>query len=146
MPSLLLRRLASSSARRRSSSSRALASASALARAERSSSVRVRSTTPELLRAGAGAGAAAGRAVVNGGFAGAGFATTGSGALGASATGGSPGRRRLPRFSTTTDLVRPWLKLWRTVPVSTRGFSVKVLLGTLSVLSPGVLVSTIQQS
>jgi hypothetical protein len=32
------------------------------------------------------------------------------------------------------------------VPVSTRGFSVKVLVGTLRVLSPGVLVSTIQQS
>jgi hypothetical protein len=32
------------------------------------------------------------------------------------------------------------------VPVSTRGLSVKVLVGTLSVLSPGVLVSTIQQS
>jgi hypothetical protein len=30
--------------------------------------------------------------------------------------------------------------------VSTRGFSVKVLVGTLKVLSPGVLVSTIQQS
>ena len=61
MPSLLLRRLASSSARRRSSMSRTLASASALARAERSSSVRVRSTTPELLRGAAGA-AADGRA------------------------------------------------------------------------------------
>ena len=58
----------------------------------------------------------------------------------------SPGRRRLPRFSTTTCLLRPWLKLWRTVPVSTRGFSVRVLLGMLRVLSPGVLVSTIQQS
>ena len=58
----------------------------------------------------------------------------------------SPPTRRLPRFSTTTCLVRPWLKLWRTVPVSTRGFSVKVLVGTLSVLSPGDLVSTIQQS
>ena len=64
----------------------------------------------------------------------------------ASVAGPSPPRRRLPRFSTTTCLVRPWLKLWRTVPVSTRGFSVKVLVGTLSVLSPGVLVSTIHQS
>ena len=64
----------------------------------------------------------------------------------ASVTGASPPMRRLPRFSTTTCLVRPWLKLWRTVPVSTRGLSVKVLVGTLSVLSPGVFVSTIQQS
>ena len=55
MPSLLLRRLASSSAIRRSSISRTLASASALARAERSSSVRVRSTTPEPPRGAAGA-------------------------------------------------------------------------------------------
>ncbi len=31
--------------------------------------------------------------------------------------GASPPTRRLPRFSTTTCLVRPWLKLWRTVPV-----------------------------
>ena len=67
------------------------------------------------------------------------------GGVGLSA-GASPPTRRLPRFSTTTCLVRPWLKLWRTVPVSTRGLSVKVLVGTLSVLSPGVLVSTIQQS
>ena len=72
------------------------------------------------------------------------LATTGSGACGASVA--SPPTRRLPRFSTTTCLVRPWLKLWRTVPVSTRGLSVKVLVGTLSVLSPGVFVSTIQQS
>ena len=63
-----------------------------------------------------------------------------------SVAGASPPTRRLPRFSTTTCLVRPWLKLWRTVPVSTRGLSVKVLVGTLSVLSPGVFVSTIQQS
>ena len=77
--------------------------------------------------------------------AGAALATTGSGAC-VSVAGASPPTRRLPRFSTTTCLVRPWLKLWRTVPVSTRGLSVKVLVGTLKVLSPGVLVSTIQQS
>src|SRR5665811_2280303 len=59
--------------------------------------------------------------------------------------GASPPTRRLPRFSTTTCLVRPWLKLCFTVPVSTRGLSVKVLFGTLSFLSPGAL-STIQQS
>ena len=141
MPSLELRRRASSSASRRSSISRTLASASALARAERSSSVRVRSTTPEPPRGVAGG---AGR-VIGAGLGGAALATTGSGACGASA-GPSPPTRRLPRFSTTTCLVRPWLKLWRTVPVSTRGFSVKVLVGTLSVLSPGVFVSTIQQS
>src|SRR5207244_11845416 len=73
------------------------------------------------------------------------LAATGSGAC-VSGAGASPGRRRLPRFSTTTCLVRPWLKLWRTVPVSTRGLSVKVLLGTLSGLSPEVFLSTIQQS
>ena len=42
------------------------------------------------------------------------------------ATGASPASRRLVFFSTTTDLLRPWLKLWRTVPVgtdpATRGF------------------------
>src|SRR5579871_2307642 len=137
MPSRLARRLASSSATRRSSTSRTLASARALARAERSSSVRVRKTTPELLR-GDAAGRAAGAGV-------AALATGGSGTW-VSAAGASPPTRRLPRFSTTTCLVRPWLKLWRTVPVSTRGLSDKVLVGTLSVLSPGVLVSTIQQS
>ena len=61
----------------------------------------------------------------------------------------SPARRRrcgaCHAFRPRPDLVRPWLKLWRTVPVSTRGLSVRVLL-TLKVLSPGVLVSTIQQS
>src|SRR6202011_3032442 len=124
--------------------SRAFASASALARAERSSSVRVRRTTPELLRGGAGGGVA-GRA--DGALAGAALATAGSGAWGSAAgPGPSPPTRRLPRFSTTTCLVRPWLKLWRTVPVSTRGLSVKVLVGTLSVLSPVDFVSTIQQS
>src|SRR6202161_4250255 len=54
MPSLLFRRLASSSASCRSSMSRTLASASALARALRSSSVSVRRTTPEALRGAAG--------------------------------------------------------------------------------------------
>ncbi len=144
MPSRLARRLASSSASRRSSTSRTLASASALARAERSSSVSVRSTTPEPLR-GAPAGV---RGAGSGGLCtGAALAVTatGSGAC-VSPAGASPPTRRLPRFSTTTCLVRPWLKLWRTVPVSTRGLSVKVLVGTLKVLSPGVLVSTIQQS
>src|SRR5947209_19016788 len=137
MPSRLLRRAASSSAIRRSSMSRCLASASALARALRSSSVSVRSTT--LLRGGDGG--VAGRA--SGALAGAALATT-SGAWAVSAAGASPPIRRLPRFSTTTCLLRPWLTLWRTVPVSTRGFSVKGLVGTLS-LSPGDFVSAIQQ-
>ena len=56
-----------------------------------------------------------------------------------------PPRRRFT-FSTTTALVRPWLKLWRTTPCSTpRGLRVKVLVGvTLSVFSPGFfVVSTI---
>jgi hypothetical protein len=49
---------------------------------------------------------------------------------------------RLLTFSTTTALERPWLKLWRTTPVSERGFSVSVLVElTLNVLSPGALVS-----
>ena len=89
--------------------------------------------------AAAAGGAATGAGVGAGAGAGAGFSATG-------AAGTSAAIRRLPRFSTTTTLVRPWLKLWRTVPCSTRGFSVKVLEGTLSVLSPGDFVSTIQQS
>src|SRR4029079_10372626 len=109
---------------------------------ERSSSVSVRSTTPEPARGDAGV---AGRALGVLATTVAALAATGSGAW-ASVPDASPPTRRLPRFSTTTCLVRPWLKLWRTVPVSTRGFSVKVLVGTLRVLSPGVLVSTIQQS
>src|SRR5262249_8974431 len=45
---------------------------------------------------------------------------------------------RLFTFSTTTALVRPWLKLWRTTPCSTpRPFRVRVLLWvTLSFFSP----------
>ena len=45
---------------------------------------------------------------------------------------------RLFTFSTTTALVRPWLKLWRTTPCSTpRPLRVRVLLGlTLSFFSP----------
>src|SRR6478609_4825692 len=140
MPSLLLRRLTSSSASRRSSMSRNFASASAMARAERSSSVRVRKTTPDGLRGGAAGGA--GRA--SGALTGAALATTGSGACVSVAGAASPPTRRLPRFSTTTCLVRPWLKLCFTVPVSTRGLSVKVLVGTVSFFSPGEFLSTIQ--
>src|SRR5262249_61214067 len=45
---------------------------------------------------------------------------------------------RLLTFSTTTALVRPWLKLWRTTPCSPpRPFRLRVLLGaTLSFFSP----------
>src|SRR5262249_12083103 len=55
--------------------------------------------------------------------------------------GASPFARvgtRLFTFSTTTALVRPWLKLWRTTPCSTpRPLRVRVLLGlTLSFFSP----------
>jgi hypothetical protein len=56
---------------------------------------------------------------------------------------GVPSMRRLPRFSTTTCLLRPWLKLWRTTPVSARGLSVSVLPDTLSFFSPGFFVSLI---
>ena len=121
------------------------ARASALARAERSSSVSVRSTTPDPALRGA-PGCVAGRPPSGalGGAGGGAVLAAGSGAW--VSAGPSPPTRRLPRFSTTTCLLRPWLKLWRTVPVSTRGFSVKVFVGTLKVLSPGDLVSTIQQS
>jgi len=44
-------------------------------------------------------------------------------------------------FSTTTDFERPWLKLWRTTPVSARGFSVNVVFGVTLSFSPGLLVS-----
>ena len=55
----------------------------------------------------------------------------------------APGLRRF-LTSTTTCLLRPWLKLWRTTPVSVRGLSDSVDLPTLSVLPSGVLVSAIQ--
>ena len=53
---------------------------------------------------------------------------SGAGAGAASAGLASPGppMRRFT-FSTTTALERPWLKLWRTTPVSARGLSVSVL-------------------
>ena len=106
-----------------------------------SSSVRVRRTTPD----GFGAGAASRRRLA----AGAGVAPRAP--LAAPRRARSTGRgRRPPRpspcraahrrltFSTTTALVRPWLKLWRTTPCSTpRAFSVSVLVEpTLSFFSP----------
>ena len=48
-----------------------------------------------------------------------------AGAAPASASPAAPMTRRFT-FSTTTCLLRPWLKLWRTTPVSVRGFSVSV--------------------
>ncbi len=131
------RRRASSSAIRRSSASRTRLSASAWARAVRSSSVKVRSTTPEGLGdSPAGAGVAAVRGATPrflGASAGAGSAFTSVGA---------PMTRRLT-FSTTTCLLRPWLKLWRTTPVSVRGLSVSLPPPTLSLVSPGFFVSLI---
>ena len=113
--------------------SRTRASASAWARALRSSSVSVRSTTPDF-----GCGAARARR-----------RRCGAGVFGAcgSAAGSGLGLAGLPtvrRFtvSTTTCLLRPWLKLWRTTPVSVRGFSDSVL-PTPIFLSPGVFVSLI---
>ena len=128
MPSLEARRRASSSAILRSSASRTLESASAWARATRSSSVKVRSTTPDFGSGGFGAGAGAGAAAAFFG------ASTGAGSALAS---GPPTVRRF-LTSTTTCLLRPWLKLWRTTPVSVRGLSDKV-----SFFSPGFLVSLI---
>ena len=81
---------------------------------------------------GAAVGAARGAATLAFG------ASTGAGSDLAS---GAPPRLRRLTFSTTTCLLRPWLKLWRTTPVSVRGFSVS--LPTLSFFSPGFLVSLI---
>src|SRR6266508_3168932 len=133
--SRMLRTNASSSAILRSSASRNRASLSAWTRAFCSSSVRLRNTMPPDGLEGGGnvvwvVAAAAGAAVlpVGGRLAGAGVAASAFARVGA----------RLFTFSTTTALVRPWLKLWRTTPCSTpRPFRVKVLLGvTLSFFSP----------
>src|SRR5262249_9604252 len=133
----------------RSSASRSRASPSAWARRLRSSSVSERSNMPGGLGAddggcgdGAGCGGAAatlGEAVVR--LPGDGAAGAAGGA--ASAWGLVGAAVRLLTFSTTTCLLRPWLKLCRTVPVSVRGFSDSVFEGTLSFFSPGVLVSAI---
>ena len=63
------------------------------------------------------------------------------GAGSALASGAPPMLRRLT-FSTTTCLLRPWLKLWRTTPCSTPRLSVS-LPETLSFFSPGFFVSLI---
>ena len=130
---------ASSSAILRSSASRKRASASACARALRSSSVSVRNTTPDGF-AGAAADAADVGAL-DGPLAevtlrfGAGAALRSTGAGGSAFA--SPGPTRRFTFSTTTDLLRPWLKLWRTTPCSTPPrLSVSVLVEVTLSFSP----------
>jgi len=86
-----------------------LASASALARALRSSSVKVRSTTPELLR---GARATAGQRDARG----AALATTGSGAAGGASDAGYRADAALAALLDHPCLVRPWLKLGARCP------------------------------
>jgi hypothetical protein len=88
----------------------------------------------------AGAAATAG---LGGGGAARFFAASSIG-TGSGRAGSAPITRRFT-FSTTTCLVRPWLKLCLTTPVSVRGFSVKVALPepTLSFFSPGFFVSVI---
>ncbi len=127
---------ASCSARERSSCSRSWAPASAWARALRSSSVSVRSTTPEVFGAAAGAAGV----VVAGALALAGAAACFGVALRSGATGSalpSAGPMRRLTFSTTTALLRPWLKLWRTTPCSTPPrLSVSVFVELTLSLSP----------
>ena len=124
---------ASSSAILRSSASRSRASLSAMTRAFCSSSVRLRRTRPP-----DGLGAAAGAGVAGAGAAGLPVAGRLAGAAGAGLSARARVGTRLFTFSTTTALVRPWLKLWRTTPCSTpRPFRLNVLVGaTLSVFSP----------
>ena len=136
--SRLCRRRASSSAILRSSASRTRESASAWARATRSSSVRVRNTTPDALGDSADTGVGVALPAATG------LRTGSIGAGSAFASGAAPMLRRLT-FSTTTCLLRPWLKLWRTTPVSVRGLSVSLLV-TLSFFSPGFFVSLITYS
>ena len=114
---------ASPSWRRRSSSSRARASSSARARASTCSSVRVRRTTPVLGGATVAAVVGPRGATIGVAAAGAAVAATGLAAAGAACAGASPGpTTRRFTFSTTTALLRPWEKLWRTVPCSTGRF------------------------
>src|SRR5579863_6281605 len=139
---------ASSSAILRSSASRRRASASACARALRSSSVRVRNTTPDAF--GAAAAAEAATAEAAGGAAAGdllvvlvrfGVALRSDGATGSGLV--SPPTRRLT-FSTTTALLRPWLKLWRTTPCSTPPrFNVSVFVELTLSFSPLFLVVSV---
>src|SRR5262249_58163440 len=105
------------------------------ARALRWSWVSVRSTTPEDFGGTTGAGAGADAAATL-------AAPPRLGAALRSAAGASglvspgPAMRRLT-FSTTTALLRPWLKLWRTTPCSTPPrFNVSVLVEVTLSFSP----------
>src|SRR5207237_8629727 len=90
--------------------------------------------------AAAGAGATPPRTAVRR----AGAAPLAGAAVGAASDFASPGTRRLT-FSTTTDLVRPWLKLCFTTPCSMPGrLSDRVPLpGVTLNFSPGFFVSVI---
>ena len=83
---------------------------------------------------------------LRGGAAGAARLAGAAGAGAAAAASDLPSAPGIRRFltSTTTCLLRPWLKLCRTTPVSVRGLSDSVDFPTLSVLPSGVLVSDIQ--
>ena len=76
----------------------------------------------------AGAGAAGGRGWRRGRRGALGGRGAGAAGAGAAASG-LPSAPAMRRFltSTTTCLLRPWLKLWRTTPVSVRGFSDSVV-------------------
>src|SRR5690348_11783930 len=97
-------------------------------------------------RSGGGGGAFGASCTTGAAATGAAAAGFGVNTEGATGSGLSPGNENL-RFlvSTTTDLVRPCEKFWRTVPCSRPGrFSVKVFFGvTLNVLSSPDFVSFI---
>jgi hypothetical protein len=118
--SSMARRAESSSARLRASSSKNFASVRARRRASFSSSVSSRKTTPPRLAAARRASSR--RSAV-------GCRASSATACLAGLSGSAiplPGATRARFFSTTTALLRPWLKLWRTVEVSVR-FSDSVL-------------------
>src|SRR5262245_46533375 len=131
--SRISRMRACSSAILRSSASLRRASASACTRACCSSAVNVLSTSPDGLAGAAAAWCrpegAPDRLVCEGGC--------GDGAGGGGSTLALPGARVFT-FSTSTCLVRPWLKFWRTTLCSTpRAFSDNVLFEpTLNFFSP----------
>src|SRR5262249_56554224 len=96
-------------------------------------------------RVGAGRGGGGGGVGAAGGGRGLGAGPGPAGGAGAGAGSGLASGRRLLTFSTTTALVRPWLKLCLTMPCSTPGrLSVRVALAGVTVsFSPGCLVSVI---
>ena len=158
MASRASRTRASSSAILRSSASRRRASERAWARALCSAGESTRSTTPDgfvVTPAGVaavtGAAAALPAAVLPAAILPAAILPAVDGLAAAEPAGPASALAlagaRLLTFSTRTALVRPWLKLWRTMPVSPpRDFSVSVLVGAmLSFFSPVFsVVSTIQ--